>query len=269
MKKITIGIQTHAVREDFSANPAETLQRIKALGYEGIETTWSALEGAKGGPCSDPEYFLGLLEQNGLQCFSVMLSWGGQVKEKLDGILDYCKKIKCETIVLGGGVAQLDYGETEESRLTILEEVKAVAAKIRAAGFRTGFHNHDCDHLTTVDGSKTVFDFLFENTGDDYMLMIDTGNTQGGDADPIELVKKYPHRTQIAHFKGYSSEKKYLTPVWEAEIDSDELIRTLVEDGDAEIFSIEFGARGEYIPFERAERSYQWLAAKLKEKGLI
>ena len=198
-----------------------------------------------------------------------MISWGNEVTEDLDEILDYCKKIKCETVVLGGGVAQLDYGETEESRMAVLVQVKAVAEKIRAAGFLTGFHNHDCDHLTTVDGSKSVFDFLFENTDDDYMMMIDTGNTQGGNADPIALIKKYPHRTPVAHFKGYSSEKKYLTPVWEAEIDSDELIRTLVEDGNVRIFSIEFGARGEYIPFERAEKSYQWLSAKLKEKGLI
>ena len=91
----------------------------------------------------------------------------------------------------------------------------------------------------------------------------------GGNADPIELIKKYPGRTEIAHFKGYSSELKYVTPVWKAEIDSDELIRTLVEDGKAQKFSIEFGARGDYVPFERAEQSYVWLCQKLKEKGLF
>ena len=56
-------------------------------------------------------------------------------------------------------------------------------------------------------------------------------------------------------------------PVWEAEIDSDELIRTLIDDGGAKIFSIEFGKRGDYVPFERAEKSFEWLSAKLREKG--
>ena len=144
-----------------------------------------------------------------------------------------------------------------------------MAQQQSAVGFLTGFHDHGGDHTTTVDGKKAVFDFLMENTGDDYMMMIDTGNAQGGGADPIALVEKYPHRTQYVHFKGYSTENGYLTPIWDAEIDSDKLIDTLISKGDTRVFSIEFGKRGDYVPFERAEKSYEWLSAKLKEKGII
>ena len=99
--------------------------------------------------------------------------------------------------------------------------------------------------------------------------MIDTGNTQGGGADPIAYILKYPGRTQICHFKGYSPELKYLTPVWESSIDGDVLIDTLVTYGDAQILSVEFGARGDYIPMERAEKSYIWLSEKLRKKELL
>ena len=122
--------------------------------------------------------------------------------------------------------------------------------------------------MVAEDGEKSIFDYIFENADDDYMMMVDTGNAMGGNADPIEMIKKYPGRTEYVHFKGYSSAKDYLTPIWEAEIDSDELIRTLIEDGDAKIFSVEFGKRGDYVPFERAEKSFEWLSAKLKEKGI-
>ena len=47
MSNIKVGIQTHAVREDFAEDPAKTLKRIADIGYQGIETTWGALKDAK------------------------------------------------------------------------------------------------------------------------------------------------------------------------------------------------------------------------------
>lgn len=262
MGKIKIGLQIHSVREDFDEQPAETLKKIAAMGYQGVELNLGGILIKKG-----PHFFVKALADAGLECYSVMIGWGDMAPEKLEEVIDYCKILKCETIVIG----MLDLkplAENPDYQFQLLEDVKRVAARIREAGFKTGFHNHDCDHLTTVDGEKTFFEFLFENITEDFMLLMDTGNCMGGKADPIELVKKYPGRTEIAHFKGYSSELKYVTPVWKAEIDSDELIRTLVEEGKTEKFSIEFGARGGYVPLERAEQSYVWLRDKLAEKGL-
>ncbi|MBE7026834.1 MAG: sugar phosphate isomerase/epimerase [Ruminococcaceae bacterium] len=269
MSNIKVGIQTHCVREDFAEDPAKTLKRIADIGYEGIETTWGALKDAKVEDTS-AEFYIQALKDANLKCFSIMISWNTIEDGELDTVIDYCKKLGCEVLIIGGGVAQLPWAENGvEYQKEVLEKMDAAVKKIQAAGLLTGFHNHDCDHTTTVDGEKAVFDFLMENTDDDYMMMIDTGNTQGGGADPIALIEKYPHRTQYVHFKGYSSELGYLTPIWQAEIDSDKLIDTLINKGNTRVFSIEFGKRGEYIPFERAEKSYEWLSAKLKEKGLI
>ena len=269
MSNIKIGLQVHAVREDFAEDPAKTLKRIAEIGYQGIEAAWGHLMD-ENIPDKSAEYYVKALKDANLECFSIMITWKTIVDEELDTVIEYCKKLGCEVLVIGGGVAQLPWTENGvEYQQEIMKQMNAAADKIRAAGLLTGFHNHDCDHTTTIDGSKPVFDFLMENTGDDYMMMIDTGNTQGGNADPIALIEKYPHRTQYVHFKGYSSELGYLTPVWEAEIDSNKLLDTLINVGDTRVFSIEFGKRGEYIPFERAEKSYEWLSAKLKEKGLI
>ncbi len=217
-----------------------------------------------------PEFYVKALKDAGIECFSIMIGWTTIENGELDRVIEYCQKLGCEVLIIGGGVAQLPWAEHgSEYQQEVMDKMNAAVKKIQAAGLLTGFHNHDCDHTTTVDGSKTVFDFLMENTNDDYMMMIDTGNTQGGNADPIALIEKYPHRTQYVHFKGYSSDLGYLTPIWQAEIDSDKLIDTLISKGDTRVFSIEFGKRGEYIPFERAEKSYEWLSAKLKQKGLI
>jgi sugar phosphate isomerase/epimerase len=197
-----------------------------------------------------------------------MMDWKELQPGVLEEALEYCKKLPCDCVVIGslhlGPLAeQPDYDQF------LLNFVKTAAETIRAAGFKTGFHNHDKDHFNKVSDGRTFFEFLFDNIKEDFMLMIDTGNTMGGGADPIELVKRYPHRTEIAHFKGYSAENTYVTPVWEAEIDGEKLLDTLLYDGDAKVLSIEFGRRGDYIPFERAARSYTWLADQLKAKNLL
>ena len=260
MEKVEIGLQIHSVREDFAENPERTLQKVAEMGYQGVELVYSALN-------REAEAYTQMLKEANLKCYSIMLDWKDLQPEALETALAYCQKLPGDCVVIGSlHLAPL----TEEPgyEQVLLEFVKKAAQTIRKAGFKTGFHNHDKDHLNRVSDGRTFFEFLFENIKENFMLMIDTGNTMGGGADPIELVKKYPHRTEIAHFKGYSAEKTYVTPVWEAEIDGEKLLDTLLQEGDARILSIEFGKRGDYVPFERAARSYQWLAAQLKEKEL-
>lgn len=264
MRKIKLGLQIHAVREDFADNPAKTLQQVAEIGYSGVELTLSQLNLEK----YTVQYYADALKAANLQCFSMMLSHGTIKKNKVEEAIAITKQLACDTLVIGA--LELAPLATDDAyRYKLLEDVNTTAEKIRGAGLRTGFHNHDFDHLNTVDGQTPFLDFLFENVREDFMLMIDTGNTQGGGADPIAYIKKYPGRTQICHFKGYSPELKYLTPVWLAAIDSDDLIDTLVAYGDAEILSVEFGARGDYIPMDRAEKSYIWLSEKLKQKELL
>ena len=261
MKHIQIGLQIHSVREDFAENPEITLQKVAEMGYRGVELVYSALD-------RKAEYYAQILEEAGLACYSVMLDWKDLQPEALEKALEYCKKLPCDCVVIGS-LHLAPLAEEPGYDQFLLDFVKKAAETIREAGFKTGFHNHDKDHFNKVSDGRTFFEFLFDNIKEDFMLMIDTGNTMGGGADPIELVKRYPHRTQIAHFKGYSAENTYVTPVWEAEIDGEKLLNTLLYDGDARVLSIEFGRRGDYIPFERAARSYTWLADQLKEKNLM
>ena len=260
MGKIQIGLQLHSVREDFAEDPEMTLQKVAEIGYQGVELVYSALT-------KEAEYYTKILEQTGLVCYSIMMDWKELQPGVLEQALEYCKKLPCDCVVIGS-LHLAPLAEQSGYDQFLLDFVKTAAETIRAAGFKTGFHNHDKDHFNKVSDGRTFFEFLFDNIKEDFMLMIDTGNTMGGGADPIELVKKYPHRTEIAHFKGYSAEKTYVTPVWEAEIDDEKLLDTLLYDGNAKVLSIEFGKRGDYIPFERAARSYTWLADQLKAKNV-
>jgi len=116
-------------------------------------------------------------------------------------------------------------------------------------------------------GDKTFYEYVMENTPQDFMMVLDTGNVQDANGDPIELVRKYPGRTPTAHIKGYSQEKKYLTPVWESELDWDVFFPLVLNEGGAKIFDIEFGSRGGYDPIERAAQSAKWLKEMLEKYG--
>ena len=116
------------------------------------------------------------------------------------------------------------------------------------------------------DGSMTL---VADGVGEKEAMVIDTGNTMGGGDDPIALLKKYPGRTPVLHLKGYGQEKDYETPVWESELDMEKLMTIALDECGAETIIIEFGKRGDYEPFQRAEESLIWLKALLKKMGRI
>ena len=83
------------------------------------------------------------------------------------------------------------------------------------------------------------------------------------------MLKKYPGRSPILHIKGYSQAKGYTTPVWESEADMDELLTTALDKCGTKTMVIEFGKRGDYEPFDRAEKSLIWLKETLAKLGRI
>ncbi len=260
MDPILISLQVHSVREDFANNPEETLRKIARIGYRGVEFDFGAFT-------ESAEFYANAIEKAGLQCVSLMVGHHLLDPESISRVIAFCKTLRCDTLVIGA----LDWPRLEadpDFRFPMLDQIKTAAATIRAAGLETGFHNHAGDFTTKFDG-VTLFEFLFDNMDDDFMLMMDTGNCMAGGGDPIAMVKKFPHRSRIAHFKGYSEKGGYLTTLWDSDIDNDSLLRTLIELGDSNILTVEFGRRGDYIPMERAKESFDWLYGQLKTRNLV
>lgn len=260
MEKILISLQIHSLREDFANDPASTLKAVAAMGYRGVEFDFGIFT-------ENAEFYHKVIKDAGLECVSLMAGHHLLDAENLSKVIDFCKILCCDTLVIGA----LDWPRLEKEpdfRYPMLEQIKTAVKTIRDAGLKTGFHNHAGDFTTRFDG-VTLFEFLFDNMDDDFMLMMDTGNCMAGGGDPIAMVEKYPHRSHIAHFKGYSEKSGYVTTLWDSDIDNDTLIRTLTETGDSQILSVEFGKRGDYIPMERAKESFDWLYGQLKTRNLV
>lgn len=250
MKEMKLGLQLHAVREGFAEDPLGTLRRVAAMGYEGVECNIFAMN-------REIQVYEEALAETGLACFGCLASWNDLQPEALEKTMRYLKALKTQTLVIGNVDFQKLQSEADYPQKAV-EHMKKVADVMRQEGIATGYHSHDGDFQHLVEG-KPFYEWVFQQMPEDFLMVLDTGNIQGGGADPLEMIRKFPGRTSTAHIKGYSQAKGYVTPVWESELDWEAFFPLLLEEGGAQIIDVEFGMRGDYEPFERAELSLKWL----------
>ncbi|MDX9981660.1 MAG: sugar phosphate isomerase/epimerase [Lentisphaeria bacterium] len=245
MDQVRVGLQIHSLREDFAEKPAETLARIAAMGYEGVEFTLGSIR-------RDPAYFRELLTANGLACFGCLTGWQDVQPESIAETIACNRALGSPFVVIGSVPVKLvsTPGEVDD----VLARMALAQRTIQAEGFATGYHNHDSDFFHVV-GGKTFFEQVFDRTSDDFVMLLDTGNALAAGFESIPLFEKYPHRSPFLHIKGYSQAKGYLAYIGEDDFDWPAVIRCAIATGGARTFSVEFGARGDYDPYERAQTS--------------
>lgn len=253
MKKIKIGLQSHSVREAFAEDYRGTIRRVAEMGYDGMELVDTALN-------QPPEAYAEELKKNGMECLGCMLSAPNIQGEPFERMLEIYKALGAKNTVICS-VSREDLYKGKEL-------ICAAAKRMQREGLLTGYHSHDSDSVRMEDG-RSFYEFVIESMPEDFAMVIDTGNTMGGGDDPIALLKKYPGRTPVLHLKGYSQEKGYTTPVWESELDMEKLLEVALDTCGTETIIIEFGKRGNYEPFDRAEKSLVWLKQLLTKMGRI
>lgn len=258
MEKIKLGLQIHALREAFAEDHADTLAKIAKMGYEGVELNYWTFQ-------QEPEVYARSLKENGLECLGCMFL--SRNFQDIDKIVHAGQVLGTDSAVISGLDAQRireDAGYPPQA----VEQMLAMQAKMKAVGIRTGYHSHDVDSKRLEDG-RSFYEYVMDSTPSDFSMVIDTGNTMGGGDDPIALLKKYPGRTPVLHLKGYGKKDDYTTPVWDSEVDMEQLLTIALDECGTRTIIIEFGKRGDYEPFERAEKSLVWLRALLKKMGRL
>lgn len=254
MDTVRVGLQIHSLREDFAEKPAETLARIAEMGYEGVEFTLGSIR-------SDPARFRELLAANGLACFGCLTGWQDVQPESIAETIACNRALGSPFIVIGSVPTKLVSTPAEVGQ--VIAQMGVVQRAIQAEGFATGYHNHDSD-FTHVVGGKTFFEQVFDATDEDFVMLLDTGNALAAGFESIPLLEKYPRRSPFLHIKGFSQEKRYLAYIGEDDFDWPAVIRCAIAVGGARTFSIEFGARGDYDPYERAQTSLNRVRAYLE-----
>ena len=203
--KKEIGIQLWSVRKDMNADPAGTIAKLGEIGYSFVEAA-----GYKDGKFygMEPAEFKALLEENGM---TMKGSHSGPNLPK-EGEWDNTMKWWDECIAAHKAagakfIVKPSMGGDSYRSLDTLkmycDYYNVVGEKCNEAGMRFGYHNHDNEFKTVLDG-HIFYDYLIENTDPEkVMFELDLYWIYKGGKDAVDYFNKYPGRFELYHVKDY------------------------------------------------------------------
>jgi sugar phosphate isomerase/epimerase len=184
-----IGVQLYTVRGILPQKPAETLNAIRAIGYQEVEATWA-----------DFDKIRPMVQASGLKAVSMhvdnMLLTKGA--DEMSRVADQIK---------AWGIQYAVFPYVPPNQRGGPEVIKALAGKLnlfgekcRAAGLQAAYHNHAFESAPA--GNQTLFQVLIDNTDKKLVnFEVDCFWISVAGLDPVEFIKKLSGRVPLLHCK--------------------------------------------------------------------
>ena len=188
---LPVAVQVYSVRDSAEANLADTLRKIKEMGYDGVE--FAGLYGYA------PEYIKGLIDALELIPVSAHIP--------LDEMLEDPHKTFAAYQTIGVKFAAVPYVTPErrpgaEKFFETIDEIAKIGAIAKQYGITLLYHNHDFE-FKKVDGEYGL-DILYSKVPKDYLeTELDTCWVNVGGEIPAEYIAKYTGRTPVVHLKDF------------------------------------------------------------------
>lgn len=198
-----LGLQLYSIRDSIMKDVPGAIAKVSKMGYKFVEPAGYANGKFYG---MEPAAFKALLESNKLTMIS---SHAGQAlpdsasMEKVMEWWDVC--IEAHAAAGSKFLVQPFMGREAYKSLDTLKRYcdyfSAIGEKCNAKGIRFGYHNHDKEFSTKLDG-QTIYDFMLTNTDPKkVMFEMDLYWTVVGGANPVDYFNKYPGRFELWHIK--------------------------------------------------------------------
>ena len=192
---LSVAVQVYSVRDFAEQDMRGTLQKIKDMGYAGVE-----FAGLYGNSAEDVK---AMCDEIGLVPISAHVALADMRKDCDKVIKDY-STIGCKYIVVPY-LNPADRPGAEGWEQTIAD-IREIGKKAHENGLTLLYHNHDFEFVT-IDG-KYALDILYDTIPADYLQTeIDTCWVNVGGENPAEYVKKYAGRAPVVHLKDFFGEK--------------------------------------------------------------
>lgn len=248
-----IGAQYYTIRasiktiEDFE----ESCRKISEMGYKIVQISGTPLGAAE---------MKAVLDKYDLKVVLTHRKYEDYLAD-LDEVIEYNKMLGCELCGLGGFYR--DYREPGEKMEKGIEEIKAIAKRIREAGLYFAYHNHAFD-FAKADG-KSIMERLIEETNpEEVYFTVDVYWVHVAGVNPAEFIKRLGKRAIAIHFKDLKSNLDNTTEMAEigqGNLNWDDIIKACDEAG------VKWALVEQDIckrdPFESLKMSYDYL----KQKG--
>jgi len=191
MGKLPYALQLYSVRDHLEQDPAGTLFKVKAAGYDYVEMA---------GLCGlSAQEFKAALDAAKLTAVSMHTGYerfAGDVED----VLEEARVFGLEYVV-APWVGGPEYSD-RAAWLGVAKVLEEAGARLRTAGVRLCYHNHA--HEFERLGGEYIFDLLYDNTAPEHLAVeLDTCWARVGGADPVALIRKYQGRMPLLHVKDY------------------------------------------------------------------
>ncbi len=118
-------------------------------------------------------------------------------KDKLDATIELYSKLGAKYLISPWD-SRFWNAETQPE---FIEKINEAAEYLKKYGMFCGFHNHKEEFDINPKSGKTYWETFADKTIPEVVLEQDCGWTTLASRDAAELIRKYPGRSQILHFK--------------------------------------------------------------------
>lgn len=189
---LPVGLQLYTVRKDMANDFKGTLQKVKDMGYDGVE--FAGLFGQA------PEDIKTMCAEIGLTPVSAHVPLA-EMLEDVDKVISDYKTIGCEYIVVPYATEERRPGG--ELFMQMIDEIRSIGEKAKAAGLVLLYHNHDFE-FNKLESGEFGLDYLYSSVPADLLQTeLDECWVKYAGQDPVEYLKKYAGRAPVVHLKDY------------------------------------------------------------------
>ena len=186
----TLGVQLYTVRTLLPQKAQETLNAIRAIGYQEVEATYALLDG-----------IWPALQASGLKPVSIHLDSKAVTQgnpDELGPIFDKLKKRGFQYAVFPY-LPEPERGGVEVIK-KIAEKLNRAGEKCRAAGMSFCYHNHAFEFAT--ENGATLFQVMLDNTDPKLVgIEMDAFWVSVAGGDPAAMIQKLAGRVPLLHLK--------------------------------------------------------------------
>jgi sugar phosphate isomerase/epimerase len=185
-----LGVQTYTYRVSMKNDVAATLDTIKALGINILESSTNP-EGMESAA------FRQLLDEKGMSSPSV----GAGYEELVKNAAEVARKAKIigASYVMTAWIPHEKDFDLDEAKKTVAD-FNAIGKVLKDSGLTFCYHTHGFEFVPYQ--GETLFDYIVRNTNPEYVSFeMDIMWTFHGGQNPAKLLLKYPNRWKLMHVK--------------------------------------------------------------------
>ncbi len=247
------GVAGEALQNDWDG----TLERLKAMGYEGVEMSMGILEknGMTAAECRKS------FESHGLEAMSLFCGWG-PFDTEAEKHIEAAQELGCDYMVWGWSPCD-DSDQMQE----VMPVMHKAASMVAAAGMELLYHNHDHEFKNRVDG-RVAFDWMMDQFRNDLLKSeLDIGWVAYGGQDVVKTIEQYANRCPILHMRdvGDPEERGKFIEIGNGTLDIPAIIKAGATVGGSQWAIVEHSKNMEHEAFKGLEIAAENIKAAIKK----